>query len=240
MSSVMKKHIIHINSKHNESSNPSNAVYSFRLPDLQESIGVRLKDVAVTNLIYNVNTGKNDVLDYNYNGVDKSITIPEGNYNATTLAQSLNLLQADVVFSINAVTQKFVITGTLVSYVRDSSTIKKVLGFSTTTLPLLQYELEKPFNFIRTHFINVLSNLADTSACYTSNKRQYNLIAQIPLNLPFGFILNQEQEKDTSDNHYFLQNVNISHLQIKIVDDDFEEIDLNQGDYVLTFVIFKR
>lgn len=234
------KHVISINSKHNKTNNLSNAIYDFGSIELQEAHGCRLKDVSIVNLIYNINTGKNDVLDYNYNGVDKTITVPEGSYNATSMAQTLNLLQTDVVFSINLITQKYVITGVLNSFVKSTSTIKNVLGFSVDTTPSLQYELPNPFNFIRTNFINIVSNLASSNACLTSDKKNYGLICQIPVNLPFGFVLQRSEEQDSSDNYVFHSNINLSEVKIKILDDDFEEIDLNQGTYNMTFIIYKR
>ena len=240
MSGSTKSHIISINSKDNITSNNSDAVYSFRQIDLQECIGVKLKDVAITNLIYNIENKVNDVLDYDFNGTAKSITIPQGAYDASTLLTTINGLQTDLVFGININTQKYTVTSASNSFLKASSTIKKVLGFTLDTTPSTSYELPFPFDFIRTHYINILSNLSDSNACYSSSGQMHNLIAQIPVVLPFGYILSRQEENTSADHHIFLQNVNLTDIKIKICDDDFKELNLNGGDYVMSFVIYKR
>lgn len=234
------KHLITINSNDNKSNNLSNAIYDFGSLDLQESYAVRLKDISIVNLIYNINIGKNDRLDYNYNGVDFFIIIPEGSYNATTLVTAINALQTNLIFSINGVTQKFVVSSVLPSYLKSNSTIKKVLGFVNDTTLSTNYSLPFPFNLVRSNFINIVSNMAESSYCITSNKTTYPVIAQIPINLPFGYILQRSEEKDSADSYVFNSKVNLSNIKIKMLDDDFEELDLNQGNYILSFNIYKR
>ena len=165
-----KRHLISINSKHNKSNNPSNARYTFSQIDLHESRGVKLKDIAIVNLIYNVETGRNDVLDYDFNGVQKSITIPAGAYDASTLLLAINGLQTDIVFGVNISTQKYTVTSASPSFLKGSSTIKNVLGFSVDGAPSTSYQLPNPFNFIRTHYINILN------VSVSLKNRKFNLI----------------------------------------------------------------
>lgn len=234
------KKLIIINSKDNKTNNLSNALYDYGSIELQESYAVRLKDVSIVNLLYNINTGKNDRLDYDYNGSAQFVIIPEGNYNATTLATALNASQPHLVFSINPITQKYVVNTALPSFLKSSSTIKKVLGFDIDGVPSVSYELPNPYNLIRTHFINIASNLTESNSCLTSDKKSYSVIAQVPVSLPFGFVLQRSEEKDTADDFAFLSNVNLSQINIKMLDDDFNELDLNQGSYIISFNVFKR
>ena len=234
------KKLIIINSKDNKTDNLSNAIYDYGSIELQESYAVRLKDVSIVNLLYNINVGKNDRLEYDYNGSAQFVIIPEGNYNATSLSVALNASQANLIFSINPITQKFIINSALPSFLKGSSTIKGVLGFSIDGAPSVSYELPNPYNLIRTHFINIVSNLTESNACLTSDKKNYSVIAQVPVDLPFGFILKRTEEKDTADNYAFGSNINLSQINIKMLDDDFNELDLNQGSYIISFNVFKR
>jgi hypothetical protein len=233
------KKLIHINSNHNLTNNKSDAVFDFSEIELQEAYAVRLKDISITNLLYNVYV-KNNVLDYDFGGIPKSIVIPPGNYTSTTLQNVINGLQTDLVFSQSSASFKFSVTSASLSFLKSSSTIKSVLGFVDTGTASLSYELPLPFDLVRSHYINILSNLADSGNCFTSNKQNYGLIAQIPVNLPFGFILNQSQEKDSSDSHKFDSHVNLSQVRIKLADDNFEEIDINDAKYTITFNVFTR
>ena len=234
------KHLITINSNDNKTSNLSNAIYDFGSLDLQESYACRLKDVSIVNLIYNINYLKNDRLEYKYNGVDQFAIVPEGAYNATSLAIALNTAQPHLTFSINNVSQKYIVNAALPFYLKSTSPIKKVLGFVNDTTLGISVQLPNPYNFIRTNFINIVSNLAESTYCLTSNKKNYALIAQIPVNLPFGFVLQRSEENDSADNYLFNSKINLSFVQIKILDDDYEELDLNQGNYVLSFNLYKR
>ena len=201
-----------------------------------------MKDVGITNLIYNVELGINDQLDYDVGGVAKSINIPPGNYQASTLGNVLNtLLLADqMVFTFSNTTFKYSVTSVPLTFLKDSSTIKKVIGLTTTTIASNLYEMQNPVNFIRTHFIHILSDLASLDSGFTSNRKMISIIASIPVNLPFGFILNQTQELDSSDVDIKKNSVNISDVSIRIVDDNYKELNLNGGEYFLSFTVLKR
>ena len=233
------KKLIHINSDHNLSRNNADAVFDFSEIELQQVYAVRLKDISITNLLYNVHL-KNNVLEYDIGGVQKTIIIPIGNYTSTTLQNTINTLQTDFIISQSPATFKYSITSISPSFFKTTSTIKPVLGFIEDTIPSISYELPKPFDLIRTHYINILSNLADSANCFTSNKQNYGLICSIPVNLPFGFVLSQSSEKDTADNHKFESHINLSQVRLKMVDDNFEDLDLNDSKYTISFNVFKR
>lgn len=242
MSSSFRSHKILINSKDNLSSDLSDASFNFSQSDLQQITKVQLKDVGITNLLYNVELGINDRLDYDVAGIPKSILIPPGNYQSSTLGNVLNtLLLADqMVFTFSNTNFKYSVTSVPLTFLKDSSTIKKVIGLSITTLPSNLYELQNTVNFIRTHFIHLLSDLASLDSGFTSNRKMIPIIASIPVNLPFGFILNQTQELDSSDVDIKKNAVNISDLSIRFVDDDYKKINLNGGEYFISFTVLKR
>ena len=240
MSSSYKKHIITINSLDNQSSDNNNAVFRFENNDLHQVFRIQLKDVSIVNLLNNIETGKNDVLDYDFNGVAKSITIPQGNYTASTLINQLNALQTDIVFTFSNFNYKISGTSTVNTFLKNSSTIKNVIGLTTTTAPNTSYTLQNPVDLIRTNFIHIVSNLASLDSLYSSKKKNYPIIASIPLLYPYGFVNNFSESLDSADEDIKKSNVNISDVDISFLDDKMEPLDLNGGKYFISFTIWKR
>lgn len=233
------KHIIAINSKDAVQRIGINEfVFNLREQDLHEVNRVQFKEASIVNLLYNVYS-KNNTLDYNINGLDSSITIPEGFYTASSLQDVINGLQSDIVFNINTNTYKYDITSTTSSYIRTSGTINKLIGFTIQNTPSTAYSGNHPVNLIRTNFINVLSNLAENDACVSSDQYKYKLICTIPVNLPFGYVLQKSEELDSADISVHEAHLNVSEINIKLVDDNFEPIDVNGSEFILHFSIFK-
>ena len=240
MSKSFKKHIISINSKDNLSSDPSNAVYNFDNNDLHETFKVQLKDVSIVNLLNNVEVGKNNILDYDANGVPKQIIIPENYYTASTLASAINNLQTDFTITFSSVSFKYSVASALPTFFKISSTIKDVIGLTATTAPSNAYTLQSVVNLVRTNYIHILSNLASLDALYTSDKKRLPIIASIPVLLPYGFVNNFQETLDSPDEDIKKANVNLSDVDIVMLDDDFKPLNLNGGKYTISFTVWKR
>ena len=240
MSKSFKKHIISINSKDNLTSDPSNAVYNFDNNDLHETFKVQLKDVSIVNLLNNVEVGRNNILDYDANGVPKQIIIPENYYTASTLASTINNLQTDFTITFSSVSFKYSVASALPTFFKISSTIKDVIGLTATTAPSTAYTLQSVVNLVRTNYIHILSNLASLDALYTSDKKRLPIIASIPVLLPYGFVNNFQETLDSPDEDIKKANVNLSDVDIVMLDDDFKPLNLNGGKYTISFTVWKR
>ena len=240
MSKAYKKHIITINSKDNLSNDISDAVYRFENNDLHETFKVQLKDVSIVNLLNNVEAGRNNILDYDANGVAKQIIIPENYYSASTLASTINNLQTDFIITFSSVSLKYSVTSALPTFFKISSTIKDVIGLTTTTVPSTAYTLQTVVNLVRTNYIHIASNLASLDAVYTSDRRRLPIIASIPLLLPYGFVNNFQENLDGADEDIKKANVNLSDIDIIILDDEFKPLNLNGGKYTISFTVWKR
>lgn len=240
MSKSFKKHIISINSKDNLTNDPSNAVYNFDNNDLHETFKVQLKDVSIVNLLNNVEVGRNNILDYDANGVPKQIIIPENYYTASTLASAINNLQTDFTITFSSVSFKYSVASALPTFFKISSTIKDVIGLTATTAPSNAYTLQSIVNLVRTNYIHILSNLASLDALYTSDKKRLPIIASIPVLLPYGFVNNFQETLDSPDEDIKKANVNLSDVDIVMLDDDFKPLNLNGGKYTISFTVWKR
>lgn len=234
-----KKHILLVNSKDRSSGSPEDAIYHLNESELHETHNVILKDVVIPNTMYNVRTS-NNTLDYDIGGVAKSVNIAVGFYSLSQLITALNGSQADLVFSDNSFVKKLNVTSASNSFIKTSSTIKKVIGVTVQNTPSTAYTLDSFYNLNPTNYIHVISNLAEVDALISSAGKRYPVIASIPVLFSFGSILNQTEDKQTSDNSKHIANLNLSTINLRLVDDDFETIDLNGSNWSISFTIYKH
>jgi len=236
-----KKHILIINSKDRLASSASEYDADFKLPsDCQMCHHVQFKEMSFTNLLYNI-TSSNNRLDYVFNAVNKSVTITPGYYELSTLTTALNSAQSDLVFTANNVTKKYDVTSASPSFILLTGTINKVIGFTTLQTAATAYSGNLPFNLIRTNYIHVLTEgLADSDNVLASDGKRYGIIASVPLTLPYGYVVTRSEDKDSSDESIMNAHINLSLVNIKLVDDDFNVIENNGGGWVLSFSVYRR
>ena len=234
-----KKHILLLSSKDRSSGKPEDAVYHLNENELHETHNVMLKDVVIPNTMYNIRTS-NNTLDYDIGGVAKSVNIPVGFYSLTDLITALNGAQADLVFSDNSFLKKLNVTSGSNSFIKTSSTIKKVLGVTVQNSPSTSYTLDSFYNLNPTNYIHILSNLAEADALISSSNKKYPVIASIPVLYTFGSILNQTENQDSQDYSKHISNLNLSTIDMRLVDDDFNLIDLNGSNWFITLTIMKH
>jgi hypothetical protein len=227
---IHKKHILLLNSKDRSSGTAEDAVFHLNENDLHESHSVMLKDIVIPNTIYNVRT-TNNTLDYDINGVGKSVNIPVGHYSLSDLITALNTAQTDLVFSNNTFAKKLDVSSASNSFIKVSSTIKKVIGVTVQNTSF--------YNLNPTNYIHVISNLAEPDALVSTNNKKYSVIASIPVLYGFGFILNQTEDRDTQDNSKHNSHINLSTINMRLADDDFNTIDLNGSDWSISLSILK-
>ncbi len=236
-----KKHIVILNSKDRLASSISATDADFKLPnDLQQSHHVQLKEISFTNLMYNISS-KNNVLNYDFGGVQKTITVPAGYYEVTTLTTTLNSLQTDLVFTANNITKKYDVTSASPSFILLTGSINNVIGFTTLQTAATSFSGNQPFNLIRTKYIHFLTeNLADSDAVLSSNGKRYGIIASLPVTLPYGYLITRSEDKDSSDESIMSAHINLNLVNVKIVDDNYEVIDNNSGEWILALSVYRR
>lgn len=234
-----KKHILLLSSKDRSSGTPEDAVYHLNENELHETHNVMLKDVVIPNTMYNIRAS-NNTLDYDIGGVPKSVTIPVGFYSLSDLIIALNGAQTDLVFGDNSFLKKLNVTSGSNSFIKTSSTIKKVIGVSIQNTPSTSYTLDSFYNLNPTNYIHILSNLAEADALISSSNKKYPVIASIPVLYSFGSILNQTEDKQTQDVSRHISNLNLSTIDMRLVDDDFQPIELNGSEWFISLTILKH
>lgn len=168
-------------------------------------------------------------------------TIPEGNYNALTLLTALQTLLTASGFTIsyNATVNKYTfVKGSSFTF-QATSTCLKLLGFTEATAH------SSVGNILTSNFV---VNLAGTSLIYidipniTTQNISSNLggtytsiVKSIVENLPYGSILTYTNNTNSATK---IRERYIGYLQIRLLDDDYRELDLNGQNFTLTLEIF--
>ena len=121
------------------------------------------------------------------------------------------------------------------SFIRTPFTVKKVIGVGVQNTPATSYTLGSFYNLNPTNYIHVISNLAEPYSLVSSNNKKYAIMASIPVLYGFGFVLNQTEDRDAQDTSRHNNHLNLSTINMRLVDDDFETFDLNGSDWTISF-----
>ena len=238
---ITNRHVIILNSKDRSGESKSKYDCVFYLNDyyLHNAKHTKFKSISLTNLIYNV-IATNNVLNYESGGA-QNIIIPVGYYSSTTLATAINGLQAHFVVTDNVATKRFDFTSVGNTRIYAVSTIGPVIGVTTDTALATSYSGDIVYDFVKTYYINILSSaLSNNDSVITShNNNKYSVIASVPIDVGYGFLkYHDTSDRQTADYADFNSNQNVSRIDIRLVDDKFQEIDLQGSDWVASFSIY--
>lgn len=224
----MPSKLIKITSNH-DSSHINHSEFKYNLdhhsPELQSIKSIVLVTAVISNTHYNINT-YNNVLRYNLNAAGvASLTIPVGQYNATTLLAYLQTNIAGTTWTLDSTTYKINIATTqsldLYSSADDAlSTIAPNLGINTTLniLAASNDDAENTMDINGTDMVLVESNrlgrnnmLSSFSGTIASDKP---VVACIPITTLFGDNeiyehLSSEETRITYDTPRAITNIDI-------------------------------
>jgi len=234
-----KKHILLLNSNDRTSGTPENCIFHLNDNDLHECHHVQLKDVFFTNLLYNIKTSNNTLI-YAFGEASYTVVVPVGYYSLNDLITRLNALQTHLVFTHNTTEKKLNVSSASPSFIHKNGTINKVIGFETveTATASTSYTGYQPYNLIPSHYIHIISNkLAEPDSLLNSNNKRHAVIASIPIAVPFGYTVVRTEERDSADYCHHNSMVNLSTIDIRLVDDNFDQVDLNGSGFIFSFTV---
>ena len=236
---LVKKHVLMIDSRFRSSGTHEDFVHHLNENDFHSCRYVQLKDITFNNTIYNITTA-NNVLNW-FTTINNTLTIPVGYYTADELLTYINSNSA-LVFVNNTKLRKFVVSSSTAFYILATSTILNVIGFQVPIQTLLSSHTgTQLYNFITTRHIHVISNsLSEPDSFVANNGKKYAVIATIPVISPFGGVINITEEKTSADDSYHNANINLSSIDIRLVDNNFETINLNGSNIIMNFTIKKN
>lgn len=216
----------------------------FKLPGLikKESditnIQFQIIDAQIPVSFYNINY-TNNVLAYQINSVNYSITVDVGNYNYNSLTINMIskfLLNGHVFTSIiNKQTGVISFSTSSLNFTFIVSSIFSVLGLkinksSTSFILAMDY----PLNLLGITKIKISSQLFNSYNVDSFNKGLSNIIALIPIDQPSFGLLSYENK---SISKYKLRTDTIDEIDITILDQNNNSVNFNNIDWQITILL---
>jgi hypothetical protein len=237
-----------IDSRFRSSGTHENFVHHLGEGDFHQCRYVQLKDITFNNTMYNITVKNNRLTWFDSFSMQYDIIIPIGHYTSGELQQYINTTTTSVYplcpiqFSANTKTMRFTITNTSSFHLSPVSTILNVIGFENPSqIDQTSHIATQMYNFLVTRHVHIISNaLAECDAFIANNGKKYAVIASVPVNVPFGGVVNLSEEKTSADESFHNSNINLSTVDIRLVDNNFEVIDLNGSNIIMNFTIKKN
>ena len=211
---------------------------------------ISVHSVDMTNSFYNVNELNNKIdvritIVSSGNETNSTITIPIGNYSASTFAIQFNALllagtgkagilaidRNNGLYSLSPHANTYTIT------ILPTSTAYGVLGLTPNTTPVFTFGspnlFNKGCNFLGITHLNIFSKALVSDNIDSKSKSQNNLISVIPVIAPSYSIITYESRNEES----ILRNKNIGDIDIIITGNDGVLANFNFIEWNITFSI---
>jgi len=211
---------------------------------------ISLHSVDITNSFYNVNEFNNKIdvritIVSGGNQTNSTITIPVGNYSASTFVIQFNALllagtgkagilaidRNNGLYSLSPHANTYTIT------ILPTSTAYGVLGLTPNTTPVFTFGspnlFNKGCNFLGITHLNIFSKALVSDNIDSKSKSQNNLISVIPVIAPSYSIITYESRNEES----ILRNKNIGDIDIIITGNDGVLANFNFIEWNITFSI---
>lgn len=213
-----------------------------------------IKHVSIPNVLYNIKVAgagapadaTNNVFSYD-NGAPQSITITPGFYS---IAQLIAAITADaqaiadgLAIILNQTTYKLEFSSTTpITYLSAASgnSMAGVLGILADSSPAVLAFNAQGFPSLETHpNIYIVSRaLSDGSNMVSPTLGSLPVVAVVPVDLPYGFVLQYESNQDELDEVNYISYANgksIQAVDLSVYDGDGQLIDLAGLDWTITF-----
>ena len=228
-----------------------------------KNIAIRLSEAEVPISYFNVITGYNDKVFFkmtitNDEVVSYDLTLPEQNYKISSLVAKINelLLAKDkdsvttLSISYNPETLKLSLTGkyiggapvTILNIQIFSGTAIRLLGLTiglstgVTNLTTSVLSFANAVNLNRTKNIYFFTNIFNTENTVNDYSQGNSILAKVQCNAIFNDIVSYQNESDGFIN--LPQSVSyIDHINLKLLDDDWEFLDFNRLNFCLSLVV---
>ena len=186
---------------------------------------------------YNV-TATNNAFRYIFGAINYLITIPVGNYNATTLITYLNTqFIAPVTMTISKLTGKITLTGNginTIQYLGGTSTTNTIIGFTNTTSSGITLTAPFPMNLLGTKRISICSTYLPIYSYSSVSNTLSDTLATIEVDQPaFGLLL----YKNTTQLRSKLRVDTLDVFDIQLRDELNQLLDFNNCDWSITLVL---
>lgn len=208
-----------------------------------------IKSISIPNTQYNIqSTGihKNNIFTYN-DGALNTIVIPSGNYNATNLASTITssatAIADGLTMTLNTITGHFQFTSTTpITYLGPASgnIMAQTIGITTNSAPLVTAFTAQGLPYLNVHPNIYVSSVAlsDGSAMISPTIGSIPVCAVVPIDQPFGSIIQYVTRQEHLDDIHYLSYANGKTLQsvdLQLYDGDAQLIDMQGLDWTIIF-----
>lgn len=169
-------------------------------------------------------------------------TIAEGNYNALTLTTELNSILSGFTVTYDANNNKLTFSRSTSFTISSSSTCLKIIGFSeishTSSLSGLDYILTSDYvvNLSGTSLIYIDIPTVTTRNISSKDGGAFTtIIKSIVCDVPYGSILSYTNNTTSA---VVLKEKYISYFNVRLLDDEYNLLDLNGQHFTLTLELF--
>ncbi len=223
--------IIIIDSAHKIRGSNDDFVVNFNNSQLSNISSVSLVGLRTINSQPNVSTGINDVISYIYNGVPKSIQIPEGQYTADDFIDAVNGLQTDFILDLNLQTNRFEWTsvGLSLTIIKDPVS-DELIGLTedlVDAIGAVTLTSQHVPDLSGLSIIHVSSEDLAPGNSILSDGTHSNILSSIPVEAQYGFpLVYTSQTNDQNDNVKYKNHQDLNHLRIKLIDHNYKPLNL--------------
>ena len=206
-----------------------------------------LKSVYIPNTQYNVNSNKNELV-YDAGAGTQTITVTPGQYNLTELMAELTTEFAGAVppvtfgYTFDTNTSKLnITTNPATTLFGTQSSMAELIGLQNTDIgPSAIHQMPFVVNLTGLQKVYIASNaLAKGVVLSSSDKVQFPIWTEIAITVPYGQvqhrILSQLNSIDESTHSV---PYNVSTADIRLYDQDLNDLDLNGASVQLVFKAF--
>jgi len=239
----MPSKLLILDSEHRVSGgSPNKFTVSMKNSNLSNIKQVSLILFRSINSQYNVSQS-NNVIEYSYDGVDKKVTVPVGQYSVTTFITAVNSLQTAFVLDINDLNLRFTWTSNgLPLTIYSTPSVDELLGLNTDLEDLIGgFEMQSPLlpDLSGLSVIHVASDRLSHGNSILSNQTTGNILSSVPVNSPFGFpLVYTSDSRDNSDNTNFQVPQDISQVDIELLDHNYRPANLLSEVHIVLKVIY--
>lgn len=251
-SSIVEHKIIVLNSKDGDKLNGeylSRIRFNFRDILKKEDniyyVGITLLSAEIPCSFYNISVN-NQTLKYTVNSTTYTLTIPEGNYNATSfIAQFVSLYNSgghgnNISISFSKITGKLTTTRTSgtysTTYLASGSSMFEVLGLLENTDYTFSTSLEHSYmlNLLGVKKLKIFSNNLSLENYDSNGHTSGSLIHTVSVDKPAYSMINYQNQHSALSR---VKNKVINEIEIEIRDENHKLIDFNNIYWDMTIVL---
>lgn len=249
--------LIHINSSYQTQTGSSNTDFNVNFNNsihLQNSIYVRLKNISVPNMFFNV-YGRATTLLVREGAIVHMIDVASGTYTADSLALALTTsavpltLDMTVTYSDNRFNFVFAAPGAALLSVSESKnflsahrTLNELVGvgfFNDSFSPVLAYTSQNPPALFGPTKIFIVSDQLAMGYSVHSNGSLHSKLGSISMaSVPYGSIAFFSVSERANNQIYFSDARQANHIDITLIDEYDQNVELPENSHVdLEFIL---